>query len=510
MKDIKVRKTSSKDIFDVIIIGLGPVGATIANLLGKSGVTVLVLDREAQAYHLPRAVGLDDEVMRIFQTVGVADEVAARCRVNPGMRFVDADGNELLHWPRPMDVTAQAWHASYRFHQPELESTLRGALNRFPKVEVRTRCDAFLINDRGEDVEVRYEDLSTRKIKSASAKYVVGCDGARSLVRRFIESEMEDYGFHERWLVIDAILKKPKPELGDFSIQYCNPARPMTYVRGTGDRRRWEISLLDGEDTNQMMSETKVWELLKDWLTPKEAELERAAVYVFHSLIAKRWRRRRLFLAGDSAHQTPPFMGQGMCAGIRDVSNLAWKMALCIAGRADDNLLDTYQSERHPHVREFIETTVRLGGLINTSGTESALRAAFQQPEGPARMNSLAPKLGQGLSFGNTKRSGQLAPQIMLSDGRRLDDVAGYNPVLIIRREFFAQASDLKEELSQTNLMTIEAEDEPEALKLLDQLSCDAVVIRADRYFLGEASNLAELTALCTAGVSQALKSNVW
>ena len=156
---------STPDRFDVVIIGLGPVGATLANLLGLQGVSTLVLERETEAYHLPRAVHFDDEVMRVFQTIGLAEEIIPSLRVNPGMRFVDAAGALLMDWPRPQEVSEFGWHASYRFHQPDLERTLRDGLKRFPSVRVRTRYDAFAFEQDAEGVTVRYEDLATGRLQ---------------------------------------------------------------------------------------------------------------------------------------------------------------------------------------------------------------------------------------------------------------------------------------------------------------------------------------------------------
>ena len=205
------------------------------------------------------------------------------------------------------------------------------------------------------------------------ARYVVGCDGARSFIRRKIGETPDEMGFNEHWLVVDVLLNRPKPELGDFSIQYCDPARSATYVRGTGNRRRWEIALHDDEDYADMVRPESVWALLTPWVSPDEATLERAACYRFQSIVARPWRHRRLLLAGDAAHQTPPFLGQGMCAGIRDVANLAWKLERVLRGKDGDALLDTYETERAPHLREYIAMAIRLGGLINTKAMQAAL-----------------------------------------------------------------------------------------------------------------------------------------
>ncbi len=494
---------SSQDSFDVAIVGLGPVGATLANLLGLCGVSTLVLERESDIYQLPRAVHFDDEVMRVFQTVGIAGELTDLVRVNPGMRFVDADGTLLLDWPRPQEIGPQGWHASYRFHQPDLERLLRAALRRFDQVEARTDCEVESISESGEGCELRYRNRVSDTRHRVAARFVVGCDGARSLVRRCMQTAMFDHGFQERWLVVDALLNADKPELGDHTIQYCDPDRPSTYVRSPKNRRRWEITVLDDEDSDAIAQPDSVWRLLDRWIAPHEAELERRAVYTFHSLIAEEWRRGRLLLAGDAAHQTPPFMGQGMCAGIRDAANLAWKLALCVQGRADDALLDSYQSERRPHTRAYVETAIRLGGLINRCGTEDALRAALQDSDGGARMESIMPALGPGLTAGDPAQSGRLGAQPHLSDRTRLDDRVGYAPALLARGEVWRLEADRRGLAPPVPLLL--DDDQPDVADYLGQLGCAAVLLRPDRYILGTANDGDELSALCAGALHSPL-----
>ncbi|AMM87242.1 3-(3-hydroxyphenyl)propionate hydroxylase (plasmid) [Martelella sp. AD-3] len=478
--------------FDVAIVGYGPAGATLAHLLAQCGLKVLVLERETAAYHLPRAVHFDAEVMRVFQWIGIAEAIEPLTAMHPGMRFVDGNGKLLLDWPRPQGIGPQGWRANYRFHQPDLEKLLRDRLSGYQNVTVRTRADVFYIEDRGGHVEMRFEDMSRGKVEHVTAGYVVGCDGARSIVRRYIETGMEDYGFHERWLVVDVILNRDKPELGDHSIQYCVPERPATYVRGPGLRRRWELTVLDGEDSVAITRPEKVWEILAPWLKPEEAELERAAVYVFHSLVAEDWRKGRLFLAGDACHQTPPFMGQGMCAGTRDVANLYWKLALVcqgkVGGAAAERLLDSYESERKPNAREYIKTAVRLGGLINTCGTKEALEAALPAADGSARMESIAPPLGPGLGRG--EKAGRLFGQPRLADGRLMDEAMRHRFVVVAE-------ADLVEGLAlPESVCLVTTKTSPDAGEHLARLGARAAVIRPDRHTLGAADSRAELEAL--------------
>ena len=481
--------------FDVVIVGRGPVGATLANLLGLCGLRTLVLEREARTYHLPRAVHFDDECMRVFQTIGLAGAILPHVILSPGMRFVDAEGRLILDWPRSQDLTPMGWHLSYRFHQPDLEEILIDGLRRWPQVEVRNCCDVFALDQDERGVRVRYENLTNGQLSELRAAFVVGCDGARSLVRRFIGSGMDDLGFHERWLVVDALLNRDRPDLGDYSIQHCDPRRPATYIRGTGNRRRWEITVHPDEDAQAVTQPANVWYLLSRWISPGEAEIERAAVYTFHSAIARQWRNNRLLLAGDSAHQTPPFLGQGMCAGIRDVANLAWKLRDIVIGRADARLLDSYQSERSPHVREFIELAIRLGGVINTKAMEAGLAAGEARDNAPVKLDVRKPLLGPGLAIGSLPLAGHLAPQFTLADGHRSDDRAGYANLLLVEKAA-ALSARLRAALVQAGMDVLTGEDASDVPRWLAEHNVRAALIRPDRYVRGAARSEAELDLL--------------
>ncbi|MGD1925906.1 MAG: bifunctional 3-(3-hydroxy-phenyl)propionate/3-hydroxycinnamic acid hydroxylase [Paracoccaceae bacterium] len=463
--------------FDVAVIGLGPVGAVMAGLFGVCGLQVLVIERETDVLDLPRAVHFDDEAMRVFQTLGIADQVAAVSRVNKGMRFVDAGGQTLLDWPRPQQESAQGWYPSYRFHQPDLERILRARLEEMPNVRICLGTELIELVQDGDVVHL------TTSAAPATVLAVVGCDGARSTVRANIGGGTEDLGFHERWLVVDALLERDRPDLGDLTIQHCEPSRPMTYVRGPGLRRRWEITALSEETDAELTKPETVFRFLDRWITLAEATLERAAVYTFHSVLAERWRSGRLFVAGDAAHQTPPFMGQGLCMGIRDASNLAWKLAAWLRG-APDVILDSYQTERAPHARTYIETAVRLGRLINTSETEATLRAALRRPDGTAHMDSLNRPLGPGLGCSSDPARGWLAPQPRLADGKLLDDLVGYEPVCLARDH----SRDV-----HVPIQVVTPLEAPDVTDVLDRYDAYALAIRPDRHIHGAATTLAEL-----------------
>ena len=249
--------------YDVAIVGFGPTGATLANLLGLHGLSVVVFDREADIYDLPRAVHFDDEVMRIFQMAGIADDLLPMLRINPGMRFVDSDGKLLLDWPRPGGISAQGWNTSYRFHQPDLERVLRSSVSKLGNVDVYLSHIVDRVTAQHDHARLDVTPRNGGEARSFTARYVVGCDGARSAMRSTIGAEMEDFGFREQWLVVDVQLTRPRPDLGDHSIQHCDPNRSATYVRGPGNRRRWEIALKGSDVDKDFGDHSTVWRVLQ-------------------------------------------------------------------------------------------------------------------------------------------------------------------------------------------------------------------------------------------------------
>lgn len=488
------------DCFDVAIVGYGPTGAVLAHLLALHGLTILVLEREDEIYRLPRAVHFDDEIMRTFALTGIADDLAGKVRVNPGMRFVDGEGALLMDWPRPPEISSHGWHPSYRLHQPDLETLLRGALKTRETVTIRNGAKVDRLLDRGEDVEIGFVDSADGARQSACARYVVGCDGARSFVRRSIGVDMEDLGFDERWLVVDMLLNRPMPELGDYTVQHCDPVRPITYCRSPENRRRWEIKVTDDDDVNEMVGEDSVWRFLNRWMNPEDAVLERRAIYTFQSAVAQSWRVGRVLLAGDAAHLTPPFMGQGMCAGIRDAANLAWKLAACLKGPASQALIDTYQLERRPHARAYIETAIRLGALIGKLDRQAAAKLVRAGGDGRQVMKSILPRLGPGLSAGDPGHCGHMFPNPLL-EGKRFDDITGVYPALVTRHVLRPDQNP------GSGLMALDAEHHPALKQCLNDLETDAVLVRPDKYIFGTAHNdddLRELTGFNLARLTPA------
>ena len=466
--------------FDVAVVGCGPVGACLANLLAQCGLTVLVLDKETHMYGLPRAVHFDDETMRVFQTVGIASSLAERVRVNPGMRFVDKNGNILIDWPRPSAVGMHGWHPSYRLHQPDLEQLLRETLQTHANVTAEFGVELVQLEQQQTGVVLKCRQSTSSKACQYTASYVVGCDGAGSIVRSLMQAEFTDFGYHERWLVVDVLLNHDIPDLGDYTLQFCDSKQPMTYCRNPGLRRRWEMSVehlrAKNISNNALCHPDHIWPLLSRWITPEQAEIERSAVYTFRSAVVNNWQRNRLLLCGDAAHLTPPFMGQGLCAGIRDASNLAWKLALVVRQKAEDTLLESYAHERAPHVTQYIRKAIELGQTINALPHNPTAPSTSQ----PKPMSSIAPLLGESqyclFTSPVADNTRILFSQPTLCTGVRLDDAIGYEWVLLTRTGFNTKRVD------SGNMIDLSASANPEIASALDAHGLSAVLVRPDRY----------------------------
>jgi 3-(3-hydroxy-phenyl)propionate hydroxylase len=406
-------------VYDVAVIGLGPTGAVLANLLGQLGVDTAVIERELEPVSEPRAAHFDGEVMRVFQSLGLLKEIAAQSRPGlQGMHFVSGSGQTLMVRTASQDRGIHGHYNSWYFHQPELESSLRRGLGRYPNVTQILGAEALAIEQSNMSavIDLRAEGGPRR----VEAQYVIGCEGGRSLTRRTIGATSTDLGQHQPWLCVDIALTRDV-DLPSHSVQLCDPARPMTLVNMAGKRRRWEIMLMPGDDPETMTDSDVVWSFLERWISSADAVIERSAIYTFHSLIADTWRDRRLLLAGDSAHQTPPFLGQGMCAGVRDAANLAWKLAATVAD-GDDARLDSYQRERRPHVEEFISLAVQVGEVIQlTDPVAAAQRDATFARTGPELFAFPQPVIGGA----GEAPVGLPAPQFPSSTGALSDDLVG-------------------------------------------------------------------------------------
>jgi 2-polyprenyl-6-methoxyphenol hydroxylase-like FAD-dependent oxidoreductase len=372
---------ADQNILDVAIVGYGPVGQSLSILLGERGYDVAAFDRWPSLYPLPRAVFHDHEIRRIFQAMGIGKEVERISQPSSTYQWFNADWKTLVE----IDWSAESISdgpVGYLFNQPSLEALLDGKAKSLPNVSVQQGWEATELRQLPDYCEVTLRKgemegntwVPTGETQSVRARYVVGADGANSFVRKSEGIAFEDLGFQEDWLVIDLKpnegVKLDVPDIG----QWCNPARPTTMVPGGPGYRRWEFMRLPHESVEDLQKPEKVWELLSPWVTPESATLVRHAVYKFRSLIAENWHSGRVVLAGDAAHQMPPFMGQGMCSGIRDAWNLAWRFDLILKGISSPDLLEGYTPERRPQVRAVIDASVAMGQVVCISDPEEAAR----------------------------------------------------------------------------------------------------------------------------------------
>ncbi len=471
---------------DIAVVGFGPVGATLTGLLARAGCRVVAFDREPGLHPLPRAAHLDAEVMRILQAVGCAEAVAPSLRVNPGMDFVNGDGTVLLRM-RSDGRTASGWPSSNLFHQPGLEGALRTTVAALAGVEVRLGTEVTSVHDRCDHVELAAGDRIVR------AAAVVGADGARSFVRRAVPGldGHADAGFEEPWLVVDLVLDDDAPALPDHTVQICDPARPATLVPMPAPRHRVEVMLLEGEDPAAISEPAQVRQLLSPWFPAGGYTVERAAVYTFHGIVAHRWRQGRVLLAGDACHQMPPFLGQGMCSGLRDAANLAWKLAAVVRDGAPETLLDTYQLERAPHVQGIVDAAVGFGRIICTTDPDVARERDRRFTADGARTQTSAPMPALGPGPLVLAGGGRPVPQATLRTGR-LDDVVGSRWAILHRGRVDTGAREFWQDLGAVFL---DAADEPTLVEVLDAAGADVIVMRPDRYALGAAADLAGITA---------------
>jgi 3-(3-hydroxy-phenyl)propionate hydroxylase len=421
----------------VVVVGAGPVGLTAALLLARRGLPVLVLERHRTPYDLPRAVHLDDEVLRVLQDAGVADELAPLTRPLAGLRLVDAGRSVLAEFRRDPAAGLNGWPQGSLVHQPDLEAVLAAAVDRAPGVELQRGAEVTALVPDGDGVTLTVRDRDGGADRSVRAAAVLGCDGANSTVRELIGARMRDLGPADRWLVLDVRSPVPLPIWPGVS-QVCDPARAATFMPVTGDRYRWEFRLAPGETVADLTTTAALRGLLAP-VDPREVEVLRAVEYTFRAQVADRWRAGRVLLAGDAAHLTPPFVGQGLGLGLRDVHQLSWKLAAVLAGEADDALLDSHQDERERHARALIRLALLVGRLMTGGGRGAAgirrvVLAAVRRIPAVARLatDSRTPPLrGPWIDrHGRAGRrlAGSLVPQPwVVVDGRRcrLDDVLG-------------------------------------------------------------------------------------
>jgi 3-(3-hydroxy-phenyl)propionate hydroxylase len=506
--------------FQAVVVGFGPSGAVATSLLGDRGIRTLTIDRQRTVYDKPRAIAIDHEILRLLDNLGVAEHLRPYIAPFPASQHFGARGQLI----RRIDMVAEPYPLGYTpsmvFTQPPVEQALRQHARAYPDVTVELGTELVsLSQDRdGVTLHLRSDSGAARTV---TADYVIACDGASSGVRQQLGIPFEDLVFDEPWLVVDLqVAEAALGKLPQTAAQFCDPRRPTTFIIGPGQHRRFEIMLLPGEDPRAMEEPDQVWQLLEKWLTPADATLWRAASYRFHALLATEWRRGRVLLAGDAAHQQPPFIGQGMCQGIRDVANLVWKLDRVLRGQSGAALLDSYGEERSAHVRELTTRIKAIGHVIcerDPVAAEARDARILAEGNGEPRTitrQDIVPPLQRGLlASAPHAANGTLFPQpwVRTKAGRQLLDAAcgtGWRLVLD-GGSGLAAAPAIDDQAREPGMRVIRigaaqsavtegtmAEQDGVVARWFDRHQCAVAIVRPDHYVFGVASDAPSLSAM--------------
>src|SRR6478752_4921686 len=480
---------------DVVVIGGGPVGVTALALLGRAGLTAIGVERDVQVWPTARAVHFDGETFRTLQSLGVAERFAEVTLPMSSFHIENEEREVLVSLPTGQFGT-QGWHDDLTFHQPDIEVLLRGVVEELPGVELRRGTSVLSVRNEGPGVEVAVRDSDGAE-SLIRARWAIAADGARSQTRQALGIECEKLGEDAQWLVADGILEEG-PGLSSDMIFLGHHTRPALWIRLPGKRVRMEFMLMPGDDPNEIATPAGVEKISHGVLPADKFTADRLAIYTFRGSIARQWRAGNIFLAGDAAHQAPPLFGQGLCAGIRDVANLVWKLSALKRGAADDSLLDTYESERKPHATFWVETAANQAVFIQTTDPAVAEgRDAYIAANPGASALPPPPSLGPGLhEGGDGTRAGYLGPQPILSDGTRLDDMVGPHFLVATERSLYDALASATKAALDADGDTVTLLDPAKIDQLIQTVGAKGVVLRPDHYILGVADSASDLERL--------------
>jgi len=501
-------------MYDVVIIGYGPTGMLAAVKLGRAGVKVAVIERYKQLYMLPRVGIVHDDILRMFQEIGIVENVKPATEFLPIYEMIN--NGKILLSNNVEPYATHGWPEFISIYQPAFEAELDKVAKSLPSVDVLQGEKAIAIEQDSEKVAVTVEgDSGKRKIEG---RYLIAADGGNSFARPALGLEYEFLGFDQDWLVIDAKIKRPKPNMPPLR-QFCEPQQPGMTMQMGANHRRWSFMIFPGERVEDAMKDENVWKRLDrpEGGTPDDFELIRVASYKFTSQLAKQWQVGRAFLAGDAAHLMPPFLAQGMCSGFRDAYNLAWKLELVVKGKAGPDILSSYEAERSPNAKATIIESARVGQNVVERDLEKArardaqllaMQAELEKAKGQKALIAFrVPGFTDGLMAKNAKGAGDVFPQGKVRDGTEegpFDDIAGRGFLLVSRGGDAAAALSAEDraywnslgggfaQFGQGRLADIEGR----YTRLMDEYGCDVIVKRPDYYIFGACATVNDLPTL--------------
>lgn len=489
--------------YDAIIIGLGPVGSFMALKLEKYGLKVLAIDKEKDIYPLPRAVSISDQGMRMHQSLDLENIYYENSDAPGGAGFVDEN---LKFIGEPMTMkglnTPNGWPPMRFFHQPFTDREIRNKL-------LNSSCDILIEHELIQINESNKSSCSIKNLKTNETidyefKYLIGADGANSKIRELKNIKQEDLNYDRDWIIIDIELLTEK-ELGEFAIQICDPKRIGTFIPTHSPFKRWEFEIHDDDNVEEFSSDKNINKLLSPWLKPEEYKILRKAIYQFHSVLAEEFQKDNCFLIGDSAHQNPPFMGEGMMTGCRDAENLAWKINMDFKYKLP-NLLKNYQIERKEHARYIVENSLGIGLLME------AYAHTKNKDDVPAELvakgygSFIIPPLDEGIFYegksDSESMSGQLFPQpVKIDEGEiteRCDFLLG-DYFSIVSKKDIVLSEDEKKFLSSINskILILDSELVDSNMWMSTMIQEDKVyIVRPDKYIFGSTNENITLSNL--------------
>ncbi len=494
-------------MYDVAVVGAGPTGLTLANLLGRMDLDAVLIERNPGTSDIPKAIVLDDEGARTMDAIGLADEILSQSVTATGAKYFDADGGLIAEvGAGPVEF---GFPKRNYFHQPELEAILLNGVKRFGNVDRQFAVEMIDFDETEEAIILTLRGPENGNRRQIQAKYLVACDGARSRVRDALGIAFDGETYAQDWAVLDT---ENDPMDGAFSRFICDPARPVAIIPAPRGGRRYEFMIMPNDDRDAMLQPEILRRLLAPYRPYHASEMTRAAIYTFHARIAARWREGHVFLAGDAAHITPPFAGQGMNAGLRDVHNLAWKLNAVLRGQADTSILASYEQERRDPCWQMILLAVAMGDVVMASRPEDvAARDSLSRimKRFPAVTDYLLamkfkprPRYAEGLFIEVDpvplvgSLVGEMLPNPSLSDAaseaRRLDDLLGNGFALIAQQpstwawlrgsadELWTRLGSSRVDLSGAGLFT-----DPTAAAPLRTHRDQVLLVRPDRYVAG-------------------------
>lgn len=448
---------------DVAVVGCGPVGAVAANLLALQGLRVMVLERERTEHAQPRAFSCDDEALRVYQAAGLVEAVRRDMARAGVVHYTGVGGRKFAEIAIGGLDFGNGFPPLNYFYQPALEAELRRGLGRFPHVTLHLGREVTALAQDADGVTLDVAETGGTGRWRVRARYVLGTDGARSTVRKLAGIGLTGDSYPDRWLAVSGQPDAPDAMLIRESTFVCDPHRPTFVAEGAKNDFRMEMMVMPGETDAQMEDPATVRRLISRYVDPDRFRITRSVVYAFHNMVAERWRDGRVFLLGDAAHQMPPMMGQGLVSGLRDAANLAWKLALVAGGAADDRLLDTYETERRPHVKSMADASVGMSKVFLARSVPAAIardtffrgihlvpriRRAIRNMEFKPRAVYARGAFVRGGRRGKQDAQGTMFPQYPVTDaaGRTVlsDAVLGEGFALVVRD---ADAAAVRHEL---------------------------------------------------------------